>query len=528
MRWRGCSRCAGGSSARRSPRAGAPVYVDYAHTPDALAAAIAALRPHVDGPADHGVRRGRRPRSSASAPEMGEVAAAHSDAGHRHRRQSARRGSGGDPRAGARGRAGRARDRRPARGDRAPRSPRRRPGDIVLIAGKGHEQGQIVGSGRGDARSAVRRRDRGPRMRRRAGRSTMHERSCSRPCAGRPSERDRAPPGAVDRRRDRRRDRRHRERRFPGCRASRSIRATCARATCSSRSRARRSDGHRFLDKAFANGAAAARGRAADRAAARPGRRHLEARLSCSRKAAREPRRGADRRGDRLGRQDRGQGSDLRRARPRQPGRGAPLGAQLQQPCRRAAEPGADARAQPIRRVRDGHEPCRRNRCADARRSARTSRSITTIAPAHIENLGSEEAIADAKAEIFAGLEPGGTAVIPADSPHFARLRAAAEAQARACVAFGRAAHAQVRLLDAIPAANGGSLVTADARRPAAVLLGRRAGRALGRQFARGDGGGPRGRRRSRRGRAGAGRDGRAQGPRRAPPRSRCRAATRC
>ena len=47
MRWRGCSRCAGGSSARSSPPAGAPVYVDYAHTPDALEAAIAALRPHV-------------------------------------------------------------------------------------------------------------------------------------------------------------------------------------------------------------------------------------------------------------------------------------------------------------------------------------------------------------------------------------------------------------------------------------------------------------------------------------------------
>ena len=30
-------------------RAGAPVYVDYAHTPDALEAAIAALRPHVEG-----------------------------------------------------------------------------------------------------------------------------------------------------------------------------------------------------------------------------------------------------------------------------------------------------------------------------------------------------------------------------------------------------------------------------------------------------------------------------------------------
>jgi len=86
---------------------------------------------------------------------------------------------------------------------------------------------------------------------------------------------------------------------------------------------------------------------------------------------------------------------------------------------------------------------------------------ITTIAPAHIENLGSEEAIADAKAEIFAGLEPGGTAVVPADGPHFARLRAAAEAQGAHVIAFGRNAAAEARLLDAIPSANGGSLVTA-------------------------------------------------------------------
>jgi UDP-N-acetylmuramoyl-tripeptide--D-alanyl-D-alanine ligase len=86
---------------------------------------------------------------------------------------------------------------------------------------------------------------------------------------------------------------------------------------------------------------------------------------------------------------------------------------------------------------------------------------ITTIAPAHIENLGSEEAIADAKAEIFAGLEPGGTAVIPADSPHFDRLRAAALAARAEVLSFGRNPDAQVRLLDAIPSANGGSLVTA-------------------------------------------------------------------
>ena len=87
---------------------------------------------------------------------------------------------------------------------------------------------------------------------------------------------------------------------------------------------------------------------------------------------------------------------------------------------------------------------------------------ITTIAPAHIENLGSEEAIADAKAEIFTALEPGGTAVIPADSPHFERLRDQALAVGAKIISFGRAAHADLRLLDAIPSANGGALVTAD------------------------------------------------------------------
>lgn len=87
---------------------------------------------------------------------------------------------------------------------------------------------------------------------------------------------------------------------------------------------------------------------------------------------------------------------------------------------------------------------------------------ITTIAPAHIKNLGSEEAIADAKAEIFQGLEPGGTAIIPADSRHFERLRDRAKAQGVKIMSFGRADHADVRLLDAIPAANGGALVTAD------------------------------------------------------------------
>jgi len=51
---------------------------------------------------------------------------------------------------------------------------------------------------------------------------------------------------------------------------------------------------------------------------------------------------------------------------------------------------------------------------------------VTTIAPVHIEHLGSLEGIADAKAEIFSGLGPGGCAVLNRDAPQFERLAAAA------------------------------------------------------------------------------------------------------
>ncbi len=87
---------------------------------------------------------------------------------------------------------------------------------------------------------------------------------------------------------------------------------------------------------------------------------------------------------------------------------------------------------------------------------------ITTIAPAHIENLGSLEAIADEKSRIFTGLVPGGVAIIPADSEWAGRMIGHAKACGAKVVTFGRAAEADVRLLDAIPAAGGGSLVTAD------------------------------------------------------------------
>ncbi|MCW1381274.1 UDP-N-acetylmuramoyl-tripeptide--D-alanyl-D-alanine ligase [Novosphingobium sp. KCTC 2891] len=87
---------------------------------------------------------------------------------------------------------------------------------------------------------------------------------------------------------------------------------------------------------------------------------------------------------------------------------------------------------------------------------------VTTIAPAHIGYFSGEEAIADAKGEIFEGLEPGGVAIIPADSPHYLRLRAKAERHAERVIGFGSGPDAQVRLLDAVPAPGGGTLVTAD------------------------------------------------------------------
>ena len=125
---------------------GAPVYVDYAHTPDAIEAAIVALRPHVKGrlitvfgaggDRDHG-KRG----------PMGEVASRASDvvivtddnprgeeAGEIRRQVMAGTGANAHEVAG----------RRAAIAEAVAMAGR---DDIVLIAGKGHERGQIVGSG---------------------------------------------------------------------------------------------------------------------------------------------------------------------------------------------------------------------------------------------------------------------------------------------------------------------------------------------------------------------------------------------
>jgi UDP-N-acetylmuramoyl-tripeptide--D-alanyl-D-alanine ligase len=73
---------------------------------------------------------------------------------------------------------------------------------------------------------------------------------------------------------------------------------------------------------------------------------------------------------------------------------------------------------------------------------------ITAVEPVHLEFFDSVEAIADAKAEIFFGLERGGAAVLNRDNVHFARLDTSARlAGVERVVSFGEHAEADARLI---------------------------------------------------------------------------------
>ncbi len=125
--------------------AGAPVYVDYAHTPDALTAALDALRPHAQGRlilvfgAGGDRDMGKRAPMGAAAAAGAEVVIV-TDDNPRGEEAAAIRAMvrEGCPSASEIG------DRRAAIGAAIAQAG---PQDVVLIAGKGHEQGQVVGSG---------------------------------------------------------------------------------------------------------------------------------------------------------------------------------------------------------------------------------------------------------------------------------------------------------------------------------------------------------------------------------------------
>ena len=87
---------------------------------------------------------------------------------------------------------------------------------------------------------------------------------------------------------------------------------------------------------------------------------------------------------------------------------------------------------------------------------------ITTVQSVHVENFeNGMEGIADAKAEIFDGLEEGGTAVLNCDNEWFDHLKAKAESKGAKVVSFGEAEGADARLLECLEAANG-SRIKAD------------------------------------------------------------------
>ncbi|WP_373492135.1 UDP-N-acetylmuramoyl-L-alanyl-D-glutamate--2,6-diaminopimelate ligase [Parasphingorhabdus sp.] len=124
-------------------RAGAPVYVDYAHTPDALRAAIEALRPHVTGRLITVFGAGGD-RDKGKRPDMGRIASEMSD----HVIVTDDNPRSEDPAtirsailAGATG----AEDIGDRRTAIAKAIDMAGPQDIILLAGKGHEQGQIIG-----------------------------------------------------------------------------------------------------------------------------------------------------------------------------------------------------------------------------------------------------------------------------------------------------------------------------------------------------------------------------------------------
>jgi UDP-N-acetylmuramoyl-tripeptide--D-alanyl-D-alanine ligase len=80
--------------------------------------------------------------------------------------------------------------------------------------------------------------------------------------------------------------------------------------------------------------------------------------------------------------------------------------------------------------------------------------AITTVGPVHVENFpDGEEGVARAKAEIFAGLEPGGVAVLNADNKWFDFLSAEARKVGAVVRSFGSAEHCDARLIDFQPQA---------------------------------------------------------------------------
>ena len=328
-------------------RNGAPIFVDYAHKPDALAKALEALRPYVKRKLVVVFGAGGD-RDKGKRPLMGAIAAEKRRPRHRHRRQSAQRKSGRDPRRDPRRRARRANvreigDRREAirsavaalaarrrAADRrqGPRNrPDRRRPDAAVQRPRGG-RGGAAGEGGMSAPAVDRRGDGGG-----DGRASAQG-ALPPSVPGLSIDTRTIAPGEAFFAHQGRRPRRPRIRRggAEGRRRARGRRRGQARRVCR---RMRRCWSCRDV---------------------------LEALIALAR-AARARSHGQGHRRHRLGRQDRHQGGAAARAVERR--RDPCLGRLLQQPLGRAAVAGALPGERALRRARNGHEPRRRDRAAD-------------------------------------------------------------------------------------------------------------------------------------------------------------------
>jgi UDP-N-acetylmuramoyl-tripeptide--D-alanyl-D-alanine ligase len=83
---------------------------------------------------------------------------------------------------------------------------------------------------------------------------------------------------------------------------------------------------------------------------------------------------------------------------------------------------------------------------------------ITTVEPVHLEFFAGEEDIAEAKAEIFEGAEPGATAVLNRDNRWFGLLAERARERGARVVTFGEHREADLRLDDVVADAEGSTV----------------------------------------------------------------------
>tara|TARA_Y100000588_G_scaffold387518_1_gene485460 strand:- start:1541 stop:2947 length:1407 start_codon:yes stop_codon:yes gene_type:complete len=98
---------------------------------------------------------------------------------------------------------------------------------------------------------------------------------------------------------------------------------------------------------------------------------------------------------------------------------------------------------------------------------------ITNVSAVHIEFFDSEEQIADAKAEIFSGMGPYGTAVLNRDNRHFNRLRHhAKQAGVGRIRSFGAHANADIHLAESIPTTSGWHVTAEIDGMPVSYTLG--------------------------------------------------------